>query len=262
MSKHQKHQHGTFSWTDLSTSDVAGAKRFYGALFNWTWNDLPMGPGMTYTMCKLGADDAAAMSELGAEQKKMGIPPHWQVYFTVENVDEATKRVATAGGKVMVGPMDVMDAGRMTVAADPTGAVFALWQANKHPGATVKGENGAICWGEVLTSDPVAAGKFYADVLGWKLDAMDTPGMHYTVFKAGTEGTAGMMQKPDMMKDVPSCWMTYFLVASCDATVAKAGELGGRVLVPPMDIPDVGRFATLMDPQGAAFSILQAPPAK
>jgi len=260
MTTHTKHDHGTFSWTDLGTTDVDGAKKFYGALFGWKMEDQPSGPGMTYTMCSVGGKSACAMYTQDAEQKKMGMPPMWMVYFTVTDVDAATKKVSAAGGKVHKEPFDVMDVGRMSVIADPTGAVSCLWQAKKHIGAEIIQEPGAISWAELATNNVDAAGKFYTSVIGWKSDHMQMGPMTYTVFKRGDAQAAGMMAQSPEMKGMPSAWTVYFSVANCDATVKKANELGGKTIAPAMDIPNVGRFAWISDPQGAVFGILQAAP--
>jgi hypothetical protein len=243
-----------FSWTDLSTTDVDAAKKFYGALFGWKADDMPMGPGQIYSMQNLGDHTACAISTLGDDMKKMGVPPCWMAYITVDDVDATTKKVAGAGGKVIKEAFDVMDVGRMSVIQDPTGGTLNLWQAKKHIGAGVTGEPGAITWTELMTNNVDRAGKFYATVLGWTPEAVQMgPGMTYTVFKAGGKQAAGMMA----MKDVPPSWLVYFSVKNTDAIVKKVGELGGKVMAAAQDIPNVGRFAVFTDPQGAAFAVLQ-----
>lgn len=254
MTTHTKHEHGMFSWTDLSTNDVAAAKKFYSALFAWKANDMPMGEGAVYSMQQIGDKDVAAISTLSDDMKKMGVPPCWMAYFTVDDVDAATKKVAGAGGKVIKEAFDVMDVGRMSVVQDPTGATANLWQAKKHIGAGLTSEPGAITWAELTTNNVDRAGKFWATVLGWTADAQQMPGgMVYTVFKSGGKQAAGMMA----MKDVPPNWCVYFSVKNTDTIVKQVGELGGKVIVPATDIPNVGRFAVFMDPQGAAFAVLQ-----
>ena len=257
MTTHTKHEHGTFSWTDLSTTNVDAAKKFYTALFGWKVTDMPAGPGMTYSMAALGERAAAAITTQNDDQKKMGAPPSWNAYFSVTDVDATTKKAATAGGKVLKEAFDVMDVGRMSVVQDPSGAVFCLWQAKKHFGAEVTSEPGAITWVELMTNNVDACGKFYATVLGWTPEAMQMgPGMTYTMFKTGGKGAAGMMALAPDMK-VPPSWLCYFSVADTDATVKKAGELGGKTIVPAKDIPKMGRYAVLTDAQGAAFGVFQ-----
>lgn len=253
-----KHQHGTFSWIELATKDADASKRFYGELFGWTFEDMPVGPGMTYTMAKLGEHHVAALYRMGAEMAN--VPPHWDSYISVDNVDDVAKKATQNGGKLIKEPFDVMDVGRMCVVQDPAGAVFCLWQAKKHIGVGVKNENGALCWNEVYTTNVDAAGKFYVNTIGWQTEAVDMGPMGtYTLFKvAGEKNNAGgMMPMPPNMKGVPSNWLAYIQVADCDASTKKAETLGGKVLMAPMDIPNVGRFSVVQDNQGAALALFK-----
>jgi hypothetical protein len=161
---------------------------------------------------------------------------------------------------VLAPPFDVMEHGRMAVIQDPTGAVVALWEPRNYPGAGLLGEPGALCWNELCTRDPARAGTFYADLLGWARETMPMPGFEYTVFKRGEQQAGGMMAIQPEWGNMPPHWEIYFAVADCDATAANAGKLGGSVMKAPADIPGVGRFAVLRDPQGATFSVLQPAP--
>jgi predicted enzyme related to lactoylglutathione lyase len=158
----------------------------------------------------------------------------------------------------MMEPMDVMDAGRMVAAQDPSGAMVGFWQAKKHTGYTVVNEPGAAIWNELLTRDTKKATAFYKAVLGVNAAIMPMPGMDYTLLKVAGTDVAGIMAMPkEVPAQVPSHWGPYFAVANADATVKKALSLGGKAIMPAQDIPNIGRFATLSDPQGATFSILQ-----
>lgn len=257
MTTHTTHEHGSFSWTDLATNDVAAAKKFYGELFGWTFDDMPSGPGMTYSMCKLGDKVACALYAKGADMRD--VPNHWAAYVTVDDVEAATKKAATVG-KVVKEPFDVMDAGRMSVVVDPSGAHICLWQAKKNPGATVTRENGAICWMELYSTNVDAAGKFYLTTIGWETQSFDMGPMGtYTMFCRAGEGkdgqVGGMLAMPPNMKGVPSNWLVYFQVEDVDASQKKVESLGGKVVMPAMDIPNIGRFAVVQDGQGATFSI-------
>src|SRR5579871_6413115 len=108
------HPHGSFVWTELGTSDQAAAKTFYGALFGWHANDMPMGPDEYYTIFRLEGRDAAAAHTLHPEYSG-DAPPNWGLYISVADADASAARVTTAGGKVMAPPFDVSDAGRMAV---------------------------------------------------------------------------------------------------------------------------------------------------
>ncbi|MBD3235276.1 MAG: VOC family protein [Candidatus Eisenbacteria bacterium] len=119
--------------------------------------------------------------------------------------------------------------------------------------------HGAFSWVELMTTDVAGAKKFYGELLGWHLEdnPMEGTGQDYVVCKAGDHTAGGMMAMPAQAQGVPPHWGAYVTVDDVDAAATKAVELGGKVIVPPTDIPKVGRFSTLLDPQGAAFSVIQ-----
>src|SRR5436190_1311044 len=248
---------GSFCWPELATSDQKAGSAFYAKLFGWAINDQPMGPGTVYTMFQMRGRDVAAASSLRPEDKQHGVPPHWNTYISVANADAAAKRAQELGGKALAPPFDVMDAGRMAAVQDPTGAVFQVWQAGRHSGARVLGEPGALCWTELATRDPAAAKNFYTSLFGWKAKSSSDAGMNYTEFSVGQTPGAGMMEMDERMAGVPPHWMPYFMAADVDQTAAKAKELGATQIVPPGDIPKVGRSSVIQDPQGAVFAIFK-----
>ena len=259
MPQFTQHAPGTFSWPELATTDQTGAVAFYRALFGWGVNDQPIGPTEMYSLLQLNGNDVGAAYTIRDDEKKMGIPPHWNMYISVQNVDDSTTRAQELGASVIVPPFDVMDAGRMSVLRDPAGAMFQLWQAGRSIGAKTLGEPGALCWTELTTSDTAAAEKFYVALLGWsaKHNAPQSP-MPYTEFtvKGADRPSVGMMPKPPHLPpDVPSFWLPYFMVTDVDGTAAKGSSLGGKTHFGPMDLPGTGRFAVLADPQGAAFAV-------
>jgi uncharacterized protein len=259
--EYTSHVPGTFSWPELSTTDQKGAVAFYRGLFGWELNEQPMGPTETYSIFQIGGKDVGAAYTMRPEERQSGAPPHWNSYVTVKNVDESTKKAESLGAKVFAPPFDVMDAGRMAVVQDPTGAIFQIWQAKRSIGAKILNEPGTLCWTELTTTDTKAAEKFYTQLLGWtpKHNAPGAP-MEYTEFTAAgaPNPSVGMMAKPaDMPAHIPSYWMPYFLVTDVDKSASKAKELGGKTMVPPTDIPSTGRFAILTDPQGAMFAIFR-----
>jgi uncharacterized protein len=259
MATRTEYQHGEFSWVNLATSDTAAAKRLYGGLFGWQFNDMPAGPGQTYTFCELNGKSVCGLAAISREMGN--VPPHWMPYINVRSAAEIAKRTAQSGGKLLGEPMDVLDAGRMAVIQDPTGGRVAIWEPKRHKGAALVGETGAMCWNELMTPDIEAAGRFYRAVFDWSSDLVDTSeGSSYTIFKAGNTMIAGMMARPQRLRDVPPNWLTYFGVADCDKSAAKAKELGGTLLQPPTDIPDIGRFAVVQDGQGAVFAIAKFNP--
>ncbi len=253
-----RHAPGSFSWFELATTDQNAAKNFYTSLFGWTADDNPMGPGQVYSMFRIQGRDAAAAYTLQPEQRAQGVPPHWNLYVTVENADESARRAGDLAGKVVVPPFDVMDLGRMAVIADPTGAHFCLWQPKKHPGVGITGENGAFSWADLNSPDAAAATRFYSGLFGWEFakDENDPDPSGYLHIKNG-EHYIGGMPRGKQAANIPPHWLVYFHVSDCEASSRKARNGGAQVLLPTMALEHVGRFAVLKDPQGAAFALFE-----
>jgi len=250
---------GTPSWVDLGTTDAEGAREFYRRVFGW---ELEVGPPEMgfYTMARMQGQNVAGMMELSAEQQAQGIPPIWTTYFSTDDADGLAKRITDRGGTVTMGPMEVMDLGRMVIAIDPTGAPFGLWQPGSHPGAGLANEPGSLIWSELSTSDQPAAISFYTEVFGFNTEEMEvgapTP---YVMFKVGDHEIGGSMTaSTNGPVGTPSYWLTYFATADTDASVAAAEAAGGTVLSPATDSP-YGRLAVLQDPQGAVFAVISVP---
>ena len=263
MQQTPEYKPGTFCWVELGTTDGEAAKKFYTELFGWSFTDSPIGPGMVYTMLKLDGKDIGALYQMPSEMTDQGIPTHWLSYVSVASVDETAAKAKELGATLMKEPFDVMDVGRMAVVQDPTGAVFALWQAGTHKGAGVVNVPNSFCWNELATSDVAKAGDFYTDLLGWGKNVQQMGPMTYTSFMNGDRPAGGMYQLSPEMGSVPPHWLAYFAVDDTDAMLKKVADLGGTVITPPMDIPGTGRFAIVRDPLGATFGIikLDTPPA-
>jgi predicted enzyme related to lactoylglutathione lyase len=248
-----RHEPGRFCWAELSTTDTAGAKAFYTGLFGWQAEDTPAGPDMVYTLLKVRGLDVGALYPRQKEEAEHGIPPHWNVYISVESADKSAATAKELGGTIMMPPFDVMVHGRMAVVQDPTGAVICLWEARKHVGIRIENEPNTPCWCELLTTDTAKAGAFYSKLFGWRLK--ESP--DYTEFHVGDRGIGGMLKIKPEMGPMPPNWAPYFQVADCSAAVQKAKSLGGKIYMGPMDIPDVGPFAVVADPQGAVFDVIE-----
>jgi predicted enzyme related to lactoylglutathione lyase len=250
-----RYEPGSFCWPELATTDPEAAKRFYGELFGWKANDMPMGDGSAYTMLELRGQQAGALYPMQQAQRDSGVPPNWMPYVSVANADETARRAKELGGTVLMEPFDVFDFGRMAALQDPTGATFSIWQPKTHIGARVYGEPGAFCWNELDTKNTGKALDFYTKLFGWKAN----PSKEYTEFTApgASYPMGGMMEIPEDWGKVPPNWLTYFAVDDADGAVAKAQKLGGKTIVPPTDIPNTGRFAILQDPQGATFAVIK-----
>lgn len=258
------HRPGSFCWIELATTDQNAAKKFYGSLFGWNVNDMPMGPGEFYTIFRLEGRDAAAACTLRKDQLERGVPPHWVIYIAVESADAAANRAGQLGGKVFAPAFDVFEAGRMAVLQDPTGATFCAWQAKSNKGTGIAGVDGTLCWADLSTPDPARAGKFYSDLFGWKIveDTDDDPPSGYTHIQNGEDFIGGIPPTKHRKPNTPPHWLPYFFVSNCDAAAGKARQLGARFYMEPMTMEGVGRWAVVADPQGATFAIFQPIPKK
>ncbi len=249
---------GSFCWVDLGTTDAEAAKKFYTALFGWTATDVPAGEAGTYTMLAKGGKQVCALYGVGEAMPRQGVPPYWKSYVSVASADESAQKAGELGGKVVMPPLDVMDAGRMATLQDPTGATLTLWQAKQHLGAQLVNEPGSFCWNELYTRDTEAAVKFYTGLFAWTVKKSKSPtGDEYTEFYNCDRPAGGMLEIKKEWGEVPANWAIYFAVEDLDGTLEKAKSLGGKVDMPPMEVKDVGRFALLQDPQGGHFLVIQ-----
>jgi predicted enzyme related to lactoylglutathione lyase len=257
MQEIPEYKPGTFCWVELGTTNGEAAKTFYSQLFGWDYVDSPVGPGMVYTMLKLNGRDVGALYQMPSEMTAQGIPPNWLNYVSVTSADETAEKAKAAGATLLKDPFDVFTVGRMAVVKDPTGAVFALWQAGTHKGAGIYNVPNSFCWNELGTTDTQKAGEFYSNLFGWTRTTQNFGPMEYTIFNNGDKGAGGMYKITPEMGNIPPHWLTYFAVDDCDTKVKKATELGASVMKPADDIPGVGRFAILQDPQAAVFAIIK-----
>lgn len=254
-----------FVWHDLSTPDVEASKRFYGELFGWSF-DQSGNDG--YCHVSAGGQMIGGMRPKKAEEPG---PPSWLGYVLVDDVSAAVDRASSGGGAVLVPTTTMPDVGTFAVVADPTGGVVAPWRsARPEENAEPSGPpaTNAFCWDELLTTDPGAAVGFYRGVFGWGTETKDMGDLgDYTLFdrpgvpdptRDGAPAWAGgLMKSPP---GVPfSFWLTYVQVEDTDAAAQRAADLGANLTVPPTDIPEIGRFCTFMDPQGAALACISAP---
>src|SRR5215211_3958785 len=190
MGERERHEQGTFSWTDLATRDARASKEFYGGLFPWEFEDNPIPDDGVYVMARLGGRAAAAMFETTERH------PAWASYVTVDDVDAATEKARELGANVLADPFDVMDAGRMSTIQDPTGAVFCVWEPRRAIGAEVVNGHGALSLNQLNTSDPEAAERFYGDLFGWRFDSVpDTETPYWGIYR-DERLNGGMMPLP------------------------------------------------------------------
>jgi predicted enzyme related to lactoylglutathione lyase len=246
---------GTPSWVELASPDPDASARFYGALFGWDAEEAgPAEETGGYRMFRLGGRSVAGMMGI----QGAGQPPAWSTYIATDDADGAAARAKDAGADLIVEPMDVMEAGRMAFLAHPAAGFVGVWQPRQHSGAQLVNEPNTFAWSQLHSRDVEGAKAFYRAVFGWTTHDEEMGAMTYTVVEVGDRGVAGMMPMPEQIPaEAPAFWLTFFAVDDCDATVARAEELGGTVRVPASDVAGVGRVAVLADAHGAAFGVIK-----
>ena len=258
MAEVSQHEPGMFNWVDLMTTDVESAKEFYSQLLGCETIDNPVSDDFVYTLFSRNGKNIAGMSPMMPDLLEQGVPPHWNSYVAVVNVEEAAAKAASLGGTVILPPMDVMEFGRMTSIIDPTGAVLNLWEAKVHIGADLIGEAGAFCWAELYTHDTEAASKFYAGLFGWAVEQVPgAGGTPYNLFTSGGAPAAGMLAIQPIWGEVPPNWTVYFAVENLDAALEKVQAMGGSMQVEPMSIPGIGRISLITDPQHVYVMLIE-----
>jgi hypothetical protein len=212
------------------------------------------------------------------------MPPasEWNMYVSVDSVDETAAKVKDAGGSVLMEPFDVgSSAGRMAVLADPEGAAFCVWEPKEWSGAHLVNEHATWNFNELNTRDPGGAQTFYRAVFGWEATTIVTGNGGFTMWRRPGYGDFLAERDPELRErqatggapegfedavawlipmtggqfpeDTPPHWSTTFAVDDADAVAERAEKLGGKVLAPPFDAPWV-RMTVLSDPQGAVFT--------
>jgi predicted enzyme related to lactoylglutathione lyase len=263
MSNQDRYIPGVPCWVDTTQPDPEAAVAFYGALFGWQFEDvMPPESPARYFVARLGGGDVAAVTT-----QPEGGQTAWNTYIWVADADETAAKVREAGGRVLSEPMDVGEAGRMAVCADPAGAAFSIWQPNRHRGATVVNEPGSVNFNDLHTNDAEGARAFYGAVFGWELLnggmwALPAYGDFLEERNPGTRERVAQFGGPSRFEEVvatllridgPARWGVTFAVEDADATAARAAELGGTVLIAPVDAPWV-RTTVIADPAGAVFT--------
>lgn len=252
MPERDEYTPGTPNWVDLAAPDLDKAKSFYGELFGWE----PQSAGPEEDVGDYSFFTLSGKRICGFGSPGEGEPPSWRSYVAVADIDETAEKVQEAGGKVLFGPADVLDAGRIATCQDTEGVVFGAWQPGEHKGAQLVNEPGTPSWNELATRDPDAAKSFYTSVFGWDVEERDIGEVPYITLKVHDEPVAGMLPITDQApEELEPHWLVYFAVDDFDGTIEKAGELGGEVAAPESESP-AGPFAVLKDPNGAGFAVI------
>jgi predicted enzyme related to lactoylglutathione lyase len=253
--------------------DPDAAAAFYAGLFGWESEDvMPPGAPGRYLVATLRGGPVAG---IGSQPEGAPQVATWDTYVWVRDADETAAKVRAAGGTVLREPFDVGPSGRTAIFADPAGATFCVWQPGDHRGAAVVNEHGSVNFNDLHTRDVEGAAAFYKAVFDWDLlsvgeghmwalpgygDFLEQrrPGMREQMAAMGApprfeDVVATLIPIPDDQPDTPAYWGVTFAVDDADAIAEKAVELGGHVLVAPLDAPWV-RLTVIRDPEGAIFT--------
>jgi uncharacterized protein len=242
---------GEFCWINILTPQPSDAMDFFAKVLGWTCYEMPpFGHGM-----RVGGRDIGGLFDLNGPNCPPGLQPVIGVMVKVDNAEVACEKIRSLGGKAEPA-FDIADHGRMAVCHDPNGGGFDIWEPRTMPGTDADSSlPGAPSWSECLTTDIPRATAFYTELFGWTAEVKHMPGMDYTVFRHGGADIAGMMPVP--YPGVAPHWGTYFTVNDADEAARVAEGLGGKLFVPPMDIPNIGRFCGILSPQGVRFFAIQ-----
>lgn len=242
---------GTPCWADATFGDSEGAKSFYGSVLGWTFGETSLEFGNYTPAYADGKAVAAVVAPVPGQEGSS----QWCLYFAVRDAAATAARIRDHGGEPLTEPMRVGDYGTMCLARDPGGVVFGLWQAGTRQGFETTAEPGAYCWAEVFTREPEKSDAFFPAVFSYRVTKLEDE-IDFRVYDLGERSVLGRMRMPDdIPPEVPPYINIHFTVADCDAAVARAAERGGVLRFGPMDSP-FGRLATLTDPQGANFSVI------
>lgn len=245
---------GKFVWHDLVTDDVAGSRRFYGRLFGWEFEDTRHPRGGDYTLIKLGGRYIGGMVPRadggGADYSR------WLPYLSVTDVDNAVGLTESAGGTVLVGPLDLGKVGRAAAVTDPQGAVLGLLRSRAGDPADMRETRfGQVYWNELVAADDMAAADYYRALAGYEVRTVARRGGEYRLLQAQGRERAGVLQRPN--ENIVPQWLTHFAVTDVETATRRAADLGGKVLLAPSAEVRDGGFAVVSDPAGAVLAMTE-----
>lgn len=244
---------GAPCWVNYGATDVEAAKAFYTAVLGWRYEEKET-YGSRWSMAHTGDAGVATFYTLTPQQHPQSA---WELYLAADDVDAVTTAVPALGGQVLMDPFTIGTYGRMSVLADPTGAMLELWQGENLKGAGVIREHGALTWGELQTPNTGEALRFYTSLLGLDSQRIPLPdGNEYILLTRDVELWAGIAKSP---AGTTPFWQVYFHVDDTSAAVEAAQTQGATIAMQPTYEDDVGTITVLVDPQGAVFG-LNTPP--
>jgi predicted enzyme related to lactoylglutathione lyase len=240
------------------TTDTDAASDFYSHVVPWKTQDSGM---PSYTLWMSGKYRAAGLMAL--PEAEATAPPHWIIYIGTPDVDATVAAAEKLGGRILKGASDIPNVGRFAVLSDPQGAAFAVFTPQPASGDEVPpgGAVGDFTWHELATTDPDTALAFYSELFGWSKGAahdMGEMGVYQLISHDGQD-VGGVFKARD--NSTPPSWLSYVRVADAAKAVGAAKTAGGRVLNGPMEVPGGSWIAQMLDPQGGAFAVVEAPKA-
>jgi predicted enzyme related to lactoylglutathione lyase len=236
-------------WRELITNDVEKVKRYYGELFGWKYKPTNMGT-YTYTMIAQGETTFGGMMQM----EKAPQHAHWLSYISCEDVDAAAKRAKSEGGTIAVEPREIPDVGRFAVIGDLDSAYFAIMAPSRRdaPPSETPGL-GRFCWETLTTKDVERAKRFYGAVLGWQVVPGPGGNRDIPMFASGDKQVADVQ----IARGMPPSWVTYVVVQKIEDANTRVGKLGGTVVQPLIEVPNVGRISLMKDPTGAFLGLFE-----
>ena len=248
---------GQILWYELLTTNMKAAEDFYTKVVGWTTASFEGSPEPYDMFMRNGQAPVGGVMTI---PDGMNFPPHWEMYVGVPKLEDAVAHIERLGGSVLGPPVDVPTIGRMRTMMDPQKVLFAIYEPASPQPPEAERQLGEVSWHELYTTDAEAAMTFYKEVFGWRPTAdMDMGAMGKYQLFGRTMDLGGMMKKPAELAQVPNNWGLYFRVPDVDAGGERVKAHGGQAMNGPMDVPRGGRIVNCMDPQGAAFSLHQAP---
>ena len=252
-----EHHPGKIVYAELVTPDLEAAKRFYGGLFGWTFRDVPLG-ARKFAEALLNGQQVAGLMQRPVPGGKHR--PAWLTFISVQDADAASASATRNGAKLLFGPRDIPDLGRIAVLADPQGAVFAILASSSGDPPDIQADDGDWIWSSLITSDPDTASVFYRSLFGYTVyDLAATGEAKHLILASGDYARASVNPFPSNRPDLRPRWLNYVRVGDVAAAAARVTSLGGHVLVPPRVDRDGSMIAVVADPLGASFGLLQWP---
>jgi len=244
------HTPGRFVWRERTTPDAGIAREFYSELLGWTWEEVQSIDGLYW----VAYADETRVGGLWRPPSGASMPVAWNSYLSVEDVDAITRRAQEMGWKVFRPPTEIPGIGRFSVIADFAGAaVLPYRNVGPDPSPGEVAPPGAFCWESLVTSDIPRALREYGTLFGWRCQS--SPSGEVPIF-AVDDTRGGQVADVQRAQQGPPRWLTYVRVMDASLCSSRVEKLGGKVVVPRVDIPQ-GTISFIADPGGAMFGLFQ-----